>query len=208
MSNESTAEAPQMVNPPVAPHTSSNLAAMMEEGRAPSSDSSEHNHESTPEGGLRHSAQLEKGPKVKITLWRLLNTILLLGLGIYKATAAYRGQQVAPTTLDWIMGVLWAVIAYWVSFMEEAHLGPRGRWFFAQDHSAVVLLVLTFSFALSIPFCATALFWHVIASFTGEEKDCQNDAFWVVPLAALVLICSGCTLNWYEKFMRRQRLAG
>ncbi|KAJ7241705.1 hypothetical protein B0H12DRAFT_1133420 [Mycena haematopus] len=141
----------------VATHARFNLEGMMEEGRASSSPSSGHTHEPTFEDGLRHSAQLEKGPKVKITLWRLLNTVFVLGLGIYKATATYRGQQVAATTSDWIVGVLWAVIAYWISFLEGAQLGPRGRWFFAQDHSRVVLRMLAFS----LSFCAAGLLFYV-----------------------------------------------
>ncbi|KAF7361519.1 hypothetical protein MSAN_01185500 [Mycena sanguinolenta] len=123
-----------------------NSAALMEEGHFGGD-----NHGSTAEESLLHPAQpAPEDPKIKITLWRLLNTTLLLGLGVYKAVTAYGGQQTAPTTLDWILGVLWAVIAYWVSFLEEAQLGPRGRWFFIQDHSPVVFPILTL---LMVFFC-------------------------------------------------------
>ncbi|KAJ7319079.1 hypothetical protein DFH08DRAFT_970975 [Mycena albidolilacea] len=84
-----------------------------------------------------YSAQL-RTPKVKVTPWRLLNTVLVLGLGIYKATATYRGQDTTPTTLDWIIGVLWALIAYWASFLEDAHLSPGARWFFDLDVSQIL----------------------------------------------------------------------
>ncbi|KAF7326432.1 C6 finger domain [Mycena sanguinolenta] len=90
-----------------------------------------------------YGARLENAPMIKVTVWRLLNTIVVLGLGIYKAVAAYLGQQTAPTTLDWVIGVLWTVTGYWVSFLEDAQLGPRGRWFFTQDHSGAVLSILT-----------------------------------------------------------------
>ncbi|KAJ7773499.1 hypothetical protein B0H14DRAFT_2276757, partial [Mycena olivaceomarginata] len=50
----------------------------------------------------------------KVTPWRLLNTCLVLGMGIYKAAVTYRGQDAAPTTLDWIIGVLWALMCVWI----------------------------------------------------------------------------------------------
>ncbi|KAJ7218874.1 hypothetical protein B0H12DRAFT_327154 [Mycena haematopus] len=101
-------------------HDIFNSAATMEEGRAPSGESTtgdvgtsnshrSNRHLDSESDPLLGSSQGEKGPKVKVTLWRLLNTVLVLGLGVYKAVAAYRGQQTAPTTLDWILGVLWAV---------------------------------------------------------------------------------------------------
>ncbi|KAJ6510731.1 hypothetical protein C8R45DRAFT_395312 [Mycena sanguinolenta] len=126
--------------------------------------------------GLLDSAQVEKGPKIKVTLWRLLNTALILVLGIYKAVAAYRGQQTAPTTLDWILGVLWAVIAYWVSFMEEAQLGPRERWFFIQDHSEVVFGVLILFGVLF----AVGLFWSLVLGMRRGHLNWHG--FWVGPL--------------------------
>ncbi|KAJ6510715.1 hypothetical protein C8R45DRAFT_921434 [Mycena sanguinolenta] len=99
----------------------------MEEGHAPS-DTSHHDRTFEDQRAAR--------PKLKVTPWRLFNTVLVLGLGIFKAVAAYRGEQTAPTTLDWILGVLWAVIAYWLSFLEqEAQLGLIGRWFFTHDLS-------------------------------------------------------------------------
>ncbi|KAK7057613.1 hypothetical protein R3P38DRAFT_2842037 [Favolaschia claudopus] len=77
--------------------------------------------------------------KVKVTPWRLLNTFLVLGLGLYKSALAYLGQDTAPTALEWIVGVLWVVIAYWLSFLEDADLGPRGRFLFSEDVSGALL---------------------------------------------------------------------
>ncbi|KAF7361551.1 hypothetical protein MSAN_01188700 [Mycena sanguinolenta] len=129
MSSETATQHQQMVDlqPGIVAHhpTVFNSAARIEEGLAPCDGS--------PRGDIRdihvesdgpqHSAELRKGPKVKVTGWRLLNTFLVLGLGVYKAVAAYRGQQTTSTTLDWLLGVLWAITAYWISFLEEAELG-------------------------------------------------------------------------------------
>ncbi|KAK7052276.1 hypothetical protein R3P38DRAFT_3594905 [Favolaschia claudopus] len=66
--------------------------------------------------------------KVKVTPWRLLNTFLVVLLGIYKAVSTYLDQHTAPTTLEWILGVLWA------TFLEDStDLGTRERFFFTQD---------------------------------------------------------------------------
>ncbi|KAJ7509659.1 hypothetical protein B0H11DRAFT_1901068 [Mycena galericulata] len=50
-------------------------------------------------------------PEVKITPWRALRTVFLLVVGAYKATATYLGQVTGPTTADWIIGVVWALLA-------------------------------------------------------------------------------------------------
>lgn len=49
-------------------------------------------------------------PLVKINLWRILNTVFLLGVGVAKAVVSYQGGSTASTTLDWAIGVLWAVV--------------------------------------------------------------------------------------------------
>jgi hypothetical protein len=60
---------------------------------------------------------MEKGAakrrsQVIITPWRVLNSSLVLVLGAYKATTTYLGQTTGPTTADWTIGVVWALM--WV----------------------------------------------------------------------------------------------
>jgi hypothetical protein len=43
---------------------------------------------------------------VKLTGYRLLNMSVVFAFGITKAILTYMGQSVAPTTLDWVAGVL------------------------------------------------------------------------------------------------------
>ncbi|KAJ7032864.1 hypothetical protein C8F04DRAFT_1106018 [Mycena alexandri] len=84
-----------------------------------------------------------KEPEVEITLWRLINTAILLVLGIWKAAATYRGQSTAPATLDWIVGVLWALISYWVGIIEQEN--PEcALWLFERDSSHVLRTSLWF----------------------------------------------------------------
>lgn len=56
------------------------------------------------QGQVGHKAQ------TTITPWRVLNSVLVLGLGGYKAAATYLGQTTGPTTTDWIVGVVWTLM--------------------------------------------------------------------------------------------------
>ncbi|KAJ7760025.1 hypothetical protein B0H16DRAFT_1720247 [Mycena metata] len=79
-------------------------------------------------------------PQATITPWRVLNTALVLGLGAYKAITTYRGQSMGPTTADWIGGVVWTLISYWVSFFDDPTPSHSGS-FFTYDMSGVVFAV-------------------------------------------------------------------
>jgi hypothetical protein len=53
--------------------------------------------------GVQESAS---SPAVKVTPYRLLNTTLVSLFGLSKAVMAYKGQSTAPTSLDFVMGVV------------------------------------------------------------------------------------------------------
>ena len=55
---------------------------------------------------------LDSSPKqgVKINMWRILNTVFMLAVGVTKAVFTYQGYSTAPTTLDWVIGVVWAMV--------------------------------------------------------------------------------------------------
>jgi hypothetical protein len=65
---------------------------------------------------MNHIAALEVNladrnpPSVKITPWRAFNTLLVLGLGVYKYVGTYQGQTTGPTTVDWIGSLVWAMM--------------------------------------------------------------------------------------------------
>ncbi|KAJ7932900.1 hypothetical protein B0H13DRAFT_2307179 [Mycena leptocephala] len=79
-------------------------------------------------------AMIKKESAATITPWRLLNTVFVLGVGAYKAVATYLGQTTGPTTADWIIGVAWALFAYWVSFFDDP-TPNQSSWFFTRDVS-------------------------------------------------------------------------
>ncbi|KAF8318426.1 hypothetical protein DL93DRAFT_2075837 [Clavulina sp. PMI_390] len=49
-------------------------------------------------------------PRLAITLHRLSGSILILGFGIAKAVLGYKGNALAGTTIDWILGVFLALL--------------------------------------------------------------------------------------------------
>jgi hypothetical protein len=64
-------------------------------------------------------------PRATITPWRVLNTVLVLGLGVYKAAATYIGQTTGPATEDWIVGVFWTLMCVCTLLSLPVTLIPR-----------------------------------------------------------------------------------
>ncbi|PPQ73132.1 hypothetical protein CVT26_014954 [Gymnopilus dilepis] len=48
----------------------------------------------------------DKSKRIKVTPWRLLNTLFVLSIGITKAIYAYQGNSTTPNTLDWLLGYI------------------------------------------------------------------------------------------------------
>ncbi|KAJ7465912.1 hypothetical protein FB451DRAFT_1402326 [Mycena latifolia] len=113
-----------------------------------------------PSGSELSKAPVTPGPqrrRVKITPWRILNTAVLLILGTTKALSTFLGQTSVPNNLDWTLGVVWALISYWVSIIEQ-ETPEVAPWFFTADFSRLVRL----GFA---GFCVTLIigaFWAVV----------------------------------------------
>ncbi|KAJ7453223.1 hypothetical protein FB451DRAFT_1520450 [Mycena latifolia] len=92
--------------------------------------------------------------RVEITPWRILNTAVLLILGTTKALSTFLGQTSAPNNLEWTIGVVWALISYWVSLVEQ-ETPEVASWFFTADFSGVVRL----GFAGFFVALVVAIFW-------------------------------------------------
>ncbi|KAJ7465893.1 hypothetical protein FB451DRAFT_1369734 [Mycena latifolia] len=95
--------------------------------------------------------------RVKITPWRILNTAVLLILGTTKALSTFLGQTNAPNNLDWTIGVVWALISYWVSLVEQ-ETPEVAPWFFTTDFSGVLRLGFTGFLVMLV----VAAFWSII----------------------------------------------
>jgi len=68
-----------------------------------------------------------------LTGYRLLVILLTAIFGLSKAGLSYHGQSTAPTTLDWIYGVVVFILLYWLGIYEKHTLHDLG-WFFEEDY--------------------------------------------------------------------------
>jgi len=59
------------------------------------------------------------GRAVKVTGYRLMVTVVTLVLGSVKAAASYEGQSVTTSTLDWVIGIVLAILCV-PSWLEGA----------------------------------------------------------------------------------------
>ncbi|KAI0043433.1 hypothetical protein FA95DRAFT_400760 [Auriscalpium vulgare] len=78
---------------------------------------------------------------IKFTAYRILNTFLVSVFGMAKAILSYQGRRDAPTTLEWVLGVLVFVSMYWLGLCETAK-PPVAPWFFHRDYATSTLCCL------------------------------------------------------------------
>ncbi|KAF7357774.1 hypothetical protein MVEN_00823400 [Mycena venus] len=69
----------------------------------------------------------------RLTAYRILCFALTAGFGAVKAVLSYRGQTTAPTTLDWIYGIIVGSALYWLGLYEEECPGKLPDWIFKTD---------------------------------------------------------------------------
>ncbi|KAF9515641.1 hypothetical protein BS47DRAFT_1391477 [Hydnum rufescens UP504] len=71
-------------------------------------------------------------PVIKITLYRLLNAMIILGVGTRKFILAMQGHSISPTILDWVLGSLYVV--HLLDWVPGRYRPPVWSWFFSDDH--------------------------------------------------------------------------
>ncbi|KAI0281185.1 hypothetical protein BGY98DRAFT_225091 [Russula aff. rugulosa BPL654] len=84
-----------------------------------------------------HQATMPLG--VELTGYRLLTTGVILGVGVPKAVYSYNGQALISTTLDWLAGVIFALILFWLGEAKRPGLFPL---FFHVDYAPSILRFL------------------------------------------------------------------
>ncbi|KZP18054.1 hypothetical protein FIBSPDRAFT_1046432 [Athelia psychrophila] len=73
--------------------------------------------------------------RAPITPYRMLNVVLLLGLGIPKAVFSAKGQSVIAGDLDWAGALVAALFLYVLGWWESVDDLPWCQWFFHKDLS-------------------------------------------------------------------------
>ncbi|KAF6741881.1 hypothetical protein DFP72DRAFT_861369 [Ephemerocybe angulata] len=71
-----------------------------------------------------------KRKEFKVTVWRALNSLVIIGFGTAKAILAYNGSP-AANGADMALGMVWAFIAYWCCILEEE--SSSAPWLFEWD---------------------------------------------------------------------------
>ncbi|KAI0043128.1 hypothetical protein FA95DRAFT_1682090 [Auriscalpium vulgare] len=77
-------------------------------------------------------------PHIKLTGDRILFLVIIIGVGTGKAISSYLGQSTVPTTLEWLLGVLFAVLCSCLAWMERDADHPIAPWFFEVDYSTQI----------------------------------------------------------------------
>jgi len=122
---------------------------------------------------------------VKITPWRLLNTVFVLWVGIGKAVSMHQGQSIVPSTLEWIMGVIWASISYWLYLIGTQHPNTLS-WFFQNDLNEQNKLFKLFGLLLHSSFVPFAIRTSTLVAITMDLE---------VPLLVLLAIATSIGLT-------------
>jgi len=107
---------------------------------------------------------------VKLTGYHLLNITVITSFGTDKAVLSYQGQSVVPTTLDWILGVVFSIGLYWLGQYESVE-PPVLPWLFEYDYSRVVIFL---PMRLFIRAFQTAAVWILVLlslSLTTKLSD-------------------------------------
>ena len=63
------------------------------------------------ESNIQDNGEMQHSPPLGVPLTgnTLFTISWILGLGIPKAVYSYRGQSVVPTTIDWIVGIIFTL---------------------------------------------------------------------------------------------------
>ncbi|KAI0280525.1 hypothetical protein BGY98DRAFT_932606 [Russula aff. rugulosa BPL654] len=73
----------------------------------------------------RQQLSVHLGPRVALTGYRLLATTVIVGTGIPKAVYSYYGQSLISPTLDFLGGVVFGLLLFWLGVIETTKPDPR-----------------------------------------------------------------------------------
>ncbi|PPR05576.1 hypothetical protein CVT24_002787 [Panaeolus cyanescens] len=93
----------------------------------------------------------------KLTPFRVLTMIVGVGLGISKAVLSYKGMELAPIALEWILGTLLFIIIYFLDVLNhETHLNDDSyHWFYDYDCTTLLWTILK-QFGAKVPEYSTS----------------------------------------------------
>jgi len=115
---------------------------------------------------------------VKFTAYRLLTMAVIISFGTAKAVLSYEGQSIAPNTLDWILGVFWAIVLLILGLYENVD-PPVAKWFFHTDYAIYICYfifqVIYAGIQTFLCFFGCVLIWLPLMAFVGwVQKLTEN----------------------------------
>ncbi|KAI0048171.1 hypothetical protein FA95DRAFT_1605497 [Auriscalpium vulgare] len=84
---------------------------------------------------LAHDLELSNSqrPYINLTGYCILTLLFIIGVGTGKAIAAFLGESTVPTVLEWLLGVIFAVISTFLAWVDTDADPPIASWFFERD---------------------------------------------------------------------------
>ncbi|KDQ50622.1 hypothetical protein JAAARDRAFT_186087 [Jaapia argillacea MUCL 33604] len=92
---------------------------------------------STPVQSTLGSSHISISWHPRLTGYRFLVISSTAGFGISKAVAAYRGESVASTTLEWTFSVVVSLFLYWLGLYQDNAPATAG-WLFERDYAVYI----------------------------------------------------------------------
>ncbi|TEB21508.1 hypothetical protein FA13DRAFT_98804 [Coprinellus micaceus] len=128
---------------------------------------------------LRCRLRAKRG--VKVTVWRIINSLVLLTFGATKAVMVSRGNPVADS-FDMVVGLVWALISFWCGLIEEESpsIAP---WLFQADITEFVLSVLALLAVWAVSGLAFILIELAVRDITVDTTTAKGVLSLVIPSA-------------------------
>ncbi|KAJ7030856.1 hypothetical protein C8F04DRAFT_1397659 [Mycena alexandri] len=117
-------------------------------------------------------------PRVTVSVWRVLNTVILLVFASYKVF----GPKPELTSGDWIIGGTWAAYAYWIGNIGHDNPGAA-PWLFTYDLSFVRTALAELSAVVSSPVLQIPFFLGIFFPFGPTRPFAAY--LWLYALALL-----------------------
>ncbi|KAN0126831.1 hypothetical protein V8E52_000471 [Russula decolorans] len=174
------------------------------------------------EGDTRDDGQQQRSMSLGVALtgYRLLTTSIIVGVGIPKAVYSYRGQSLISPTLDWIGGIIFAFLLFWLGEIKDERpefcprffkvdLAPHILEFLSRDDVYVWFpSVLTLLLAVESTLSFARDTKKQIAKNAGSEVSAQlsEDSLTLLVLAtctAICLVCLHCLRVFWPGRLRR-----
>ncbi|KAH9957342.1 hypothetical protein BC827DRAFT_1226389 [Russula dissimulans] len=134
---------------------------------------------------------------LELTGYRLFTTSVIIGVGIPKAVCTHNGQSLISPTLDWVGGIIFAIIFFWLGEIgaNRPELFPL---FFQTDFGPPILKFLRrreviLWFISVLPLLLTTKQVQAVLDASGTPADLIKERFTVAVTAfsiSILLFCS------------------